>query len=398
MARINNNPCRLVMGLLLLGLASASWATTITVTSTSDSGAGSLRQAINDALAGDTIDFDVPLPADIELRSGFVLQKNLTIIGPGPDSLRLGGTLMAAEDRTAIKVMTGTTLAISGLAIEIMSDGALFNLGATTVRYCAFTDNSNGNQGGAIYNEGTLVVGQSTFTRNKATDPNGGGAIYSKGSLTVEDSTFAGNTGLAGGAIWSDSIAAITGSTFTANQAGGLSAGVGGAILTRFGAMAIDNSTFSGNSADSGGAISVVGPLTLTSSTLSNNHATDGADAIANFNYFQISRTIVSEACRNQGTVVSLGDNIAQSDSCVPASAPLNDRNIDPLLLPLADNGGLTQTQALQSGSPAIDGVTVNDASCSGTDQRGFARPSGPHCDIGAFERDNDPIFTNGFD
>jgi hypothetical protein len=61
----------------------------------------------------------------------------------------------------------------------------------------------------------------------------------------------------------------------------------------------------------------------------------------------------------------------------------------DPNLGPLADNGGATQTMELLAGSPAID--AGNDGLCAAApvnnlDQRGIARPQGPHCDIGAFE------------
>jgi hypothetical protein len=52
----------------------------------------------------------------------------------------------------------------------------------------------------------------------------------------------------------------------------------------------------------------------------------------------------------------------------------------DPLLLPLADNGGPTETMALQAGSPAID---LSD-DCPATDQRGEPRVG--RCDSGAFE------------
>jgi hypothetical protein len=54
----------------------------------------------------------------------------------------------------------------------------------------------------------------------------------------------------------------------------------------------------------------------------------------------------------------------------------------------LADNGGPTQTMALGAGSAALDKTPTGSANCpaSGTDQRGFPRPSGPACDIGAFE------------
>lgn len=56
----------------------------------------------------------------------------------------------------------------------------------------------------------------------------------------------------------------------------------------------------------------------------------------------------------------------------------------DPLLGPLADNGGFNMTHALGAGSSAIDAgdMTV----CPATDQRGVARPIGGGCDIGAYE------------
>lgn len=56
----------------------------------------------------------------------------------------------------------------------------------------------------------------------------------------------------------------------------------------------------------------------------------------------------------------------------------------NPLLGPLAGNGGPTQTMALQAGSPAIDGG--DGAGCPATDQRGVPRPGGAACDVGAFE------------
>jgi hypothetical protein len=56
----------------------------------------------------------------------------------------------------------------------------------------------------------------------------------------------------------------------------------------------------------------------------------------------------------------------------------------DPLLGPLADNGGPTFTHELLPGSPAIDAADPNDF--PETDQRGITRPQGPAPDIGAFE------------
>ena len=65
--------------LLLISMMSPHlMAATITVTSLSDSGAGSLRQAISDAAAGDTIDFDNTLSGTISTTSTLNIDKDLT--------------------------------------------------------------------------------------------------------------------------------------------------------------------------------------------------------------------------------------------------------------------------------------------------------------------------------
>ena len=63
-------------------------AATITVTNTNDSGPGSLRQALADANAGDTISFAVT--GSITLTSGrLTIDKSLTISGPGANQLSI---------------------------------------------------------------------------------------------------------------------------------------------------------------------------------------------------------------------------------------------------------------------------------------------------------------------
>ena len=77
-------------------------------------------------------------------------------------------------------------------------------------------------------------------------------------------------------------------------------------------------------------------------------------------------------------------DNLVTSAN-VPL--PADTIGADPMLLPLADNGGRTQTHALATGSPAID--SGNNEAGLAYDQRGtgFPRTSGVRTDIGAFER-----------
>ena len=84
---------------------------------------------------------------------------------------------------------------------------------------------------------------------------------------------------------------------------------------------------------------------------------------------------------------MALGNNNWFGESsCAGSASPQG----DPLLGPLADNGGPTQTHTLLEGSGAID--AGDDAVCAATpvsnlDQRGITLPVGEHCDIGAFER-----------
>ena len=83
------------------------------------------------------------------------------------------------------------------------------------------------------------------------------------------------------------------------------------------------------------------------------------------------------------GAITDGGGNLSYPDTTCPGI------NSDPMLGPLQNNGGPTQTMALLPGSAAID--AANDAICAAPpvnnlDQRGITRPQGPHCDIGAYE------------
>lgn len=84
-----------------------------------------------------------------------------------------------------------------------------------------------------------------------------------------------------------------------------------------------------------------------------------------------------------------MGNNIEDTDTCGFAASG-DQPNTDPLLGPLADNGGETQTHILLPGSPAVDEET--NTGCPSIDQRDVSRPingagvSLALCDIGAVE------------
>jgi hypothetical protein len=102
-----------------------------------------------------------------------------------------------------------------------------------------------------------------------------------------------------------------------------------------------------------------------------------------------VTGTIVASGTGGRDCAGTLGEdqgyNLDGDDSCGFTRAT-DITNTDPLLGPLANNGGPTQTMALLPGSPAIDKGGTAANGCLATDQRGVTRPQGPACDIGAFE------------
>ncbi len=278
--------------LVILALFSASpfLAAEIHVTNLADSGGGSLRQAIAGATSGDTIVFEVT--GTITLSSGeLVINKNLTISGPGASRLVISGD----HSSRVFYISTGSTAAIVGVTIRngsgIFNDG-----GALTVTDCTFSGNSASglwNAGaGVIYNfGGVLSVGNSTLAGNYASDggaignyggtatvtnsvltDNSGGGIYNYyfSTLTVTNSTVSGNSG---NGIYNYYYATLT---LTNSTVSGNSANVNGAgIYNVFHATAtVTKSTISGNSAQYGGGIfNARGEVTLINSTISGNSA-----------------------------------------------------------------------------------------------------------------------------
>ncbi|HYZ79352.1 MAG TPA: PxKF domain-containing protein [Gaiellaceae bacterium] len=149
--------------------------------------------------------------------------------------------------------------------------------------------------------------------------------------------------------------------------------------------MSITNSTFVGNASGyQGGAIYTNATVTVTNSTFSGNSSANGGGIRSEFGNVSLQNSIVANSPAGGncdatfGVIAGLG-NLSWPDATCPGI------NQDPMLGPLADNGGPTQTMALPSGSPAIDAAVL--ANCPATDQRGVSRPQGGGCDIGAYER-----------
>ena len=299
-------------------------------------GACTLRAAIQEAnaLAGADL-ITVPAGTYNLSSSQTTITSDLTINGAGATTTIVDGTGLYQVFRIA----SGATVEISGVTIRngwgSNVDGGINNQGILTVNNSAIISNSAGNTGGGIGNRGA-------------------------GTLTLNDSTVSGNV--------------------AGNTGGGIRNAADATLI-------VNNSTISGNSANSGGGVRNSGTVTISSSTV-----TENSPGISNSGTLRAKNTIIANnvgpECANP--IMSAGNNLSSDSSCGLTGAG-DISNANPLLGPLAGNGGPTLTHALLPGSPAIDAGS-SDCPPPATDQRGAARPfdgdgdTVATCDIGAFE------------
>src|SRR5262245_17472921 len=172
---------------------------TLLVTAVTGTGAGSLPNAVAQAVAGDIITFDPALAGQpIVLASALTINKSITIQGQGADKTIISG---AGTDRL-FNVTSVDPVGIAGVTLAN---------GLTTAA------NSNG---GAILNTGNLVLESDSFNLNQVLGPGSeGAAIASSGagaSVTISNCSFTGGFATGGGGVFfndTGSTAAIGKST-----------------------------------------------------------------------------------------------------------------------------------------------------------------------------------------
>ena len=254
--------------LILLSLVVPAGAATITVTNTNDNGSGSLRQAILDADPGDLIEFAVT--GAITLTTGeLLIEKNLTITGPGADLLTVSG-----DHSSCVFHIKNETVVISDLTVAdgnsaVYASGILNDKGDMTLTRCTVSGNDTGGNGGGVYNEsGRMTLTHCTISGNTAVW-HGGGVLNDKGDMTLTRCTISGNT-----AGW-----------------------LGGGVSNYKGGMALVNCTVSGNHANDGGGIdSESGNLILTNCTVGGNIAGNEGGGICNYeSVFDCKNTIIAD-------------------------------------------------------------------------------------------------------
>ncbi len=348
---------------------------TFTVTNAEDAGAGSLRAAIASAngngIEPDNITFDPAFfntPRTITLLTALPnITGSLSIQGPGPHLLTVRRNY-SAPDFTIFNIPASELeVSLSGLTI---SNGRDLGVGAGFDGY-----------GGGIDSFSHLTLTNLHVTGNNA-DTGGGVALtFADGLFT--DCTFSGNAANFDGAIFyqgdGNYTLRLVNNTISGNDARGVGGGIGHFSDTDSSRVEVVNSTIVNNTAVFGEG----GVRTLTEG---------GGSATTTLRNTIIAQNTPANlvASGSGATVTSLGFNLSENGNGFLTGAG-DQPTAQPLLGPLALNGGRAPTHALLGGSPALDkGVSAG----ASTDQRGLPRifniatisDAGDGADIGAVE------------
>ena len=301
--------------------------------------------------------------------------------------------------------------------------GGLYNYQGTVTINGGTVNGNTGASGGGLFNtgRGTIGITSCSITGNSATGA-GGGLYNGQGTVTLSGGTVSGNSGASGGGLFNTGRGTIgvTGCSVTGNSA----SGGGGGIYNDGGMATLTAATVSGNMAGTGGGLFNTGRGTIgmTSCTVGDNSAAAGGglyndDATANLDACTIGGNSAATGggidnlagggatledtivAANTGTGGAPSDVVGDDSAGVVGTSDLVGSGgagglaggtgdivlsggSSPLLAPLGNYGGATETMPLLPDSPAIDtGTAITGVT---NDQRGVSLGATP--DIGAFQ------------
>ena len=293
--------------------------------------------------------------------------EGVTITGGSVDDSGGGGLEVHSSAQLTLR-----DVVVSGNAtVHPQDGGGIYNDGSMNLIDTTIASNSAARDGGGLYNSGTATLERVTFSGN--TGEEGGGIHQNNGLLTGTDVVINGSnratSGRGGGIDNSNSTIDITNITISGNHStnggGGINNDGGSSMVT------LTNITVSGNSTDGdGGGIRTREPISILNGTIADNTATGvgggleiggGKGDISLLNTILDNNSSSSGLQNVEGTATSLGHNI-DSDGTAGLSQTGDQSSVDPLLDVLADNGGFVQTHNLLPGSPGVDAGSASGA------------------------------------
>ena len=322
-------------------------------------------------LTGDVSNETLTLNANLKEIKNSIFENN-----KATDESGGGGAIMNYQLTNTLNVNSSSFNSNSA-----NNGGAIFNVGSLAVSNSTFTNNTAQRTGGAIANvsdtkqkvNANLTVQNSNFYNNQSDAA--GGAIYTDSSLTVKNSNFYNNrtnktvsdenskgneesSGLGGGAIFSlMGDLNIEEASFANNETNVN----GGAVYSFAGTQSIKNSDFIGNKAEQdGGAIYALSldnskeTTTITDSNFINNTAIKNGGAIS------LENTQASIIAKNKdvtfsGNTAEKGNDIYQNKSITNIYAEDGRR--------ITFNGGIAGNGTINTkGTILLNGAVTPDA------------------------------------
>jgi hypothetical protein len=362
-------------------------ATIVTGDVTGSTSTGGPLTVQNSTISGNRTVVDGGSSATVEALPGLVSDFN---------SLTVTNSLIQGN--------TGTAKATSGDAVvaftALLADADLTVNGSRITGNTGKADSTGGNAVGEAYALGaTLTMTKSTVDRNGFTATSGGAEAVAEigvGSNTINVNTStisrnfmnvkttAASLAEAIGPGLFDGTGTVKNSTIALNTVkatspgSGASVGAGaGAFLGTSSPTTVTESTVAGNS------ISIFGGggsnISLGGGVFGNNQVTLKDSIVA------LNKAVTGPDCYQD--ITSGGYNlIGKTAGCAFTSSTGDKLNKNPLLLPLGNYGGPTETMLPSPTSPVVNAVP--NGSCPiKSDQRGVKRPQGTKCDMGADER-----------
>jgi hypothetical protein len=331
------------------------------------------------------------IPVDVEIYGSTISDND----GDGVKSIVSAGTLLIMNSQINNNAGDGIyypgELTLRQSLVSNNAERGIYGRDAT-VRYSTIRDNG----GSGIVASGHLKLIYSTVSGNTSSGCGGGVAGYGGAFVEVRSSTITGNSAVTDGGgvcIWEESELMIKNSTVSGNTADENGGGV--ALVSSTATASLDHATIADNTADQDG----------------NSSGDGGGIYVTSSATFSVARSIVATNQDNSPLAADRdpdchGDFDATGLSLIGAVDGINctglksalqltgseNTPLDPLLSPLADNGGPTLTHAPDPASPAVD-YQFSTSCPLDIDQRGVDRPQGDgngdldlECDLGAYE------------